>query len=339
MRFRSSSIRIAAVCLALALVAARSYADPTTADDIAADPGRPLFAPWTANELATPEHAWSARFSTIFLQRDRPAATSFLINTNTGEPIVNPHNFLFAFAPGADIGLVRSGEAYDLDLRYFGVYQGNALQGPFNAGPGTGFAGAGGGSPDSATITSSDVFSLNSAEANLRRDLTASCSLLAGFRYVSFRDRMSAIGVDTVTPDVTHVRIDGNNNLYGLQVGIQTLMWSDGKSCRVEGTFKAGILANTATSGFRLDDTSGNIIAATASRTREAFVGDVNFTAVNQLNDHWAIRAGYQLLWLSGVATASEQVSQFNFNSGELTTNLSHSLFLYGATLGLEFAW
>ena len=216
MRFRSSSIRTAALCLSLALVAARSYADPTTAGDIANDPGRPLFTPWTASELASAEHAWSAQFSTIFLQRDRPAATSFLINTNTSEPIVNPHNFFFAFAPGADIGLVRSGGAYDLDLRYFGVYQGNALQGPFNAGPGMGFAGAGGGSPDAEAITSSDVFSLHSAEANLRRDLTASCAVLAGFRYVSFRDRLSALAVDTVAPDVTHVRVDGNNNLYGL---------------------------------------------------------------------------------------------------------------------------
>ena len=87
-------------------------------------------------------------------------------------------------------------------------------------------------------------------------------------------------------------------------------MWSDGKSCRVEGTFKAGILANAATSGFHLDDTSGQHHRGDGQPHARAFVGDVNFTAINQLNDHWAIRAGYQLLWLSGVATASEQVSR-----------------------------
>ena len=106
------------------------------------------------------------------MKRARPPATSFLINTNTGDPIINPHSFGFPFQAGADVGLVRYGDLADLDLRYFGVNQSSASQGPFYVGPGTGLSGAGGGSPAPLILSSSYVFSLNSAEANLRRNLS-----------------------------------------------------------------------------------------------------------------------------------------------------------------------
>ena len=200
MRFRSSSIRIAAVCLAPAFVAVRLYADPTTADDIAADPGRPLFTPWTASELANPEHAWSVRFSTIFLQCD-PAGGHFVSRTRTPASRSSIRTISSSRRrPVPTSAWFDRAKPTIWTFATLGSIRETPCRAPSTLGRGTGFAGAGGGSPDSVAITSSDVSSLHSAEANLRRDLTASCSLLAGFRYVSFRDRMSALGVDTVTP-------------------------------------------------------------------------------------------------------------------------------------------
>ena len=69
------------------------------------------------------------------------------------------------------------------------------------------------------------------------------------------------------------------------------------------------------------------------------FIGDMNFTATYRLNDTWGLRAGYNLLWLSGVALAP---NQFDFSSppdGGNTLVGGSSLFLHGANLGLEARW
>ena len=67
----------------------------------------------------------------------------------------------------------------------------------------------------------------------------------------------------------------------------------------------------------------------------------MNIAAVYQITDHWAIRGGYQLLWLSGVAIGSEQLHTLNLNSGNglPAMNTSHDAFFHGALVGVERTW
>ncbi|MGD9719626.1 MAG: hypothetical protein AB7O59_00225 [Pirellulales bacterium] len=61
-------------------------------------------------------------------------------------------------------------------------------------------------------------------------------------------------------------------------------------------------------------------------------MGDSSFTGVIQLTDNLALRAGYQLLWVSGVATASDQLPATSLDT-------SGDVFLHGALVGAEAGW
>ena len=73
--------------------------------------------------------------------------------------------------------------------------------------------------------------------------------------------------------------------------------------------------------------------ATSGSRYRKcaAFVGDVNVSVGYWLSEHWAVRARYTAMWVSGVAFAPEQMSFVN-------RGLKHddSVFLQGLSAGLE---
>lgn len=281
------------------------------------------------------------RFGAIILQRARPQSTPFVFNANTGDPIIDPANYVFPFRAGVDVGLLRRGERADIDFRYFGVNQWSTSQGPINAGPGASLAGPsfGGGSADPLTISSGYTSTLQSVESNLRKNVSSRLTFLGGFRYLQLRDRLSLTAQDFVNPDTTQLGFNTTNNLYGAQIGADAILWDNGDRFRIEGVIKTGIFANSASSTFTLNDSGGGGGSLTSNRTRPAFVGDLNFTGIYQISDRWALRGGYQLLWLSGVAVATEQLNNINLNGGGLTTNTSHGAFFHGATIGLERSW
>ena len=65
----------------------------------------------------------------------------------------------------------------------------------------------------------------------------------------------------------------------------------------------------------------------------------LNLSAIYRLTDHWGLRAGYNLIWLDGLALAP---NQWDFtNTADSGTSLvgGGCLFLNGANLGLERRW
>jgi hypothetical protein len=92
-------------------------------------------------------------------------------------------------------------------------------------------------------------------------------------------------------------------------------------------------------SGATLDQSLGVDYAAAASDNHAAFVGELGFTAVYQLSPHWSLRAGYQMLWLEGVAVAAEQVPAIDLLAGLAAVDTTGSPFYHGANVGLEFVW
>ena len=69
-----------------------------------------------------------------------------------------------------------------------------------------------------------------------------------------------------------------------------------------------------------------------------AFLGEIGLVGVYQLTDTIALRAGYQLMWLDGVALASEQVQASNFATGT-GADVHGDVFFHGALLGVEAQW
>ena len=68
-----------------------------------------------------------------------------------------------------------------------------------------------------------------------------------------------------------------------------------------------------------------------------AFVGDINLSASVQLTRTIALRGGYQLLWLAGIATATDQLP--SISNFPMVTVTDGSVFLHGATVALECGW
>jgi hypothetical protein len=284
---------------------------------------------------------WSARLGAVFLQRARPESTPYIINLNTGASVVDPSNFVFPFQGGADVGLIRRGEQADVDFRYFGVNEWNASQGTINGPVGTVLAipGAGAGSPVPVLLTPNYSSALNSAEINLRHNVSSRLTFLGGFRYISLHDNLFTRAADPNTSSTTDATFRTTNNLYGLQGGADAILWQNGGRFRVEGVIKAGIFGNSAVSNLTEAINGSNVLNVGSSRSRPAFVGDLNFTGVYQINDRWALRGGYQLLWLSGVAVASEQLQGINFSTAHFSTTTANGAFFHGALVGVERSW
>lgn len=333
------AILLAVVGNVISLSAACSADDAQSQDQEVTSPDSlPAFDP-QACEICAPR--WSARMGAVFLQRARPESTPYIVNFNTGAPVVDPSNFVFPFQGGADVGLIRHGEQADIDFRYFGVNEWSASQGTINGPVGTVLAipGSGTGSPVPVLLSPTYKSSLNSAEINLRRNVSSRLTLLGGFRYISLHDDLFTRAVDPNTSLSTDARFRTTNSLYGMQVGADTILWQNGGRFRVEGVIKAGLFGNSAVSRLSEAVNGGSVLDVGGSRSRPAFVGDLNFTGVYQINDRWALRGGYQLLWLSGVAVASEQLQGINFSTAHFSTTTANGAFFHGAMVGVERSW
>lgn len=132
------------------------------------------------------------------------------------------------------------------------------------------------------------------------------------------------------------------SNLFGAQVGVrgrrQWGLWA------VEGFWKLGL------GGSWLHQSTDPITSTlvpdfeyrprrTAATTNTGFLSSMNVTAIRPIGEHWSLRAGYNLAWLSGLALAP---NQFDFTD-TLTSGTgiegAGSMFLAGASLGLERRW
>ncbi len=168
---------------------------------------------------------------------------------------------------------------------------------------------------------------LDSAEINLRRPVGCYRHVSVGFRWLGLDESLTERDANSVHYD----GIGTENDLYGFQLGTDALLLSccEGRlECR--GGLKAGIYYNR---------TAQRITApysfAAGSDSDTAFCGELTVTGAYRLTDCLAVRAGYQLLWLSGVALASEQPpidvpSQFPVDA-------DGDLFYHGALVGLEY--
>jgi hypothetical protein len=128
--------------------------------------------------------------------------------------------------------------------------------------------------------------------------------------------------------------------MFGAQVG-RRMRWTWDRWA-IEGWAKAGLLGNSQNS---IQDP---LIDYTGFQQRPGystwgssvgFIGDINLSTVYRLTDVWGIRAGYNLIWIDGLALAP---NQFNFsvadNAGSALAS-GGGVFLNGANLGLEARW
>jgi hypothetical protein len=229
------------------------------------------------------------------------------------------------------------GEATTVEFGYFGLYNMNGST--FSAAPATVDVGA---APTTAINNRADYRSvLNNGELGLRHWLTPQFSVLAGFRYLNWHEDLNA-AFDPLTPIAgvpgsANTFVHTSNNLYGFQLGANwTAMLTDRFGIDIGG--KAGIFgartafdANTSLPGLGAFSTSD-------STTRASFVGELGVVGTYNLTSYMKLRAGYQVMWVEGVALAPDQFNGATFTGTSGVSNRA-GVFLHGAVVGLEYRW
>jgi hypothetical protein len=361
---RAAGIRTAWLMAAAALVVeTASCATAVRANEL---PPLPQFAP----DIAVTEVAWAggptfpapmwtsyALTDALYWGRDNQATNRALVVTEGDfDPVVKAQDLQFPWSAGvrAFYGQ-RAPDRGGWELGYFGVYGQAAslfvtpptdqfLQVPDPLGGEINLEG------ESATVRYTSV--INGAELNLFststewRNHSASwltVDWLAGFRYVGVEEQAS-ITVDCCNPGGDKIPVPygvaTRNNLFGAQVGNRS-RWT-WRNWAFEGWAKAGLFGNAQEQIQRpLFDYDGEPYRQGLSSTAGAvsFVGDINTTVVYRLTDVWGIRAGYNLIWIDGLALAP---NQFDFGVGENAGKQLVSgggIFMQGASLGLEARW
>ncbi len=291
---------------------------------------------------------WYVQAEALFMQRD---------NQNANQPVVLDDASQAVLFSTSDLSLDGAvgrrnllGRAFDdysaLEFSYFGVFDwtaGATIRGsnsldipPDLVGPATDFDNA----DDMAIAYCTQV---NNVEANGVSYLCGSrqcggVAMLAGFRYVNLDETFNINSIDNDGTQSDY-RIDAENHLFGGQLGLRLTH----RSCRwgFDSTGKVGLFGNAANQRQFVGDNGNTTVLRNTSSSQSvtSFVGDINASVAYYLTDVWKIRAGYNVLWMEGLALAPNQLDfSFSADSGTAVST-GGGVFLHGANVGLEARW
>jgi hypothetical protein len=205
--------------------------------------------------------------------------------------------------------------------------------------------------------------SLHSAELSFMRMCNPVWRPYCGVRYIKFDDEINDT-IDQEAPippffstpsvfDVTQDRFnifDIENNLIGFQIGLRHDLWRPNRRVAIEGFVNSGVYYNRikhtnlmgvySLQQFSDDPSTPNVNeSALFDEPRVAnndireyseisYVSEASVSGVCRLNRCWALRAGYQALWISNLRLAEDAY---------LGTDLEgRSLFFHGWHAGVE---
>lgn len=316
-----------------------------------------------------PEWANYLVFDALFLQRDnatngQPIALGSNDSPFPGQPILNTQSMQFATAPGFRLLYGhRGGDGVGWEVGYLGVYGMYADAGVEGRNQLTVPGDIGQSVPGWATADierPTYASGLNIVEANLflyeccegcdpgsalacKRCRHCRCTdLIGGFFWAGLNEQANLNVTCCEGEPSSAYSVNTASNMFGAQVGLRRR--ADWCRWAFERTYKVGL------AGTSLYQSSGAITSplAPGSVFREpqsdslggvGLLSQINLTAVYRINSHWGLRAGYNFIWLAGVALAPDQ---WDFTdtatSGSRLVN-GGSLFLHGANLGLERRW
>jgi hypothetical protein len=171
---------------------------------------------------------------------------------------------------------------------------------------------------------------------NYVRTVNPRCDVLLGFRWIELADELNYnIVFPAFNADYT---FQENNHMYGAQMGTRLNMWEVNSPLQLLGTLKAGIYGNVADNDFTLRPSTGGQFDGGGFDTQLAFVGEINFVGSYQVTQSISVYGGYQVLWLDGVALASDALAASTAASSQALIT-ENQLVYQGAVTGINFVW
>ena len=290
----------------------------------------------------------------LFWQRDEISDTvDFTTDGILGPVVLSTDDLNFNEESGFRItGAYLIGPSTNLEVTYFGTFNWTSsaqvtsatdnlfsVFSDFGSLPFNGFQETGQANLHSIAYSSE----LNNGEVNLRRRwISSNClyhgSYLAGARYLRLREDFEHF---TQSPNgQLDSIVSTTNNLVGFQIG------GDLYAC-VSSRFKVGGEVEAGVFGIRAkQETSVNAtttvppISEFEKNNDVAFVSEASFIALFRVTPRFKIRAGYQLLYINGVALAPENYNTVPpfFGRNTFLDDNGHA-FYHGASAGFEWTW
>ena len=298
--------------------------------------------------------AWTGRVESLLLWRDAPGGVPLFAPFDAaGSPAVAPigaGGLVSDMAAGPRFTLFRhTGDLGAIEFNYFNVQNFNASQGGTSPFPGS-YLFADGVLCCSPFILFEDVNAtlsseFKSFELNRRFPTDGRLQWLMGFRWVEWNDTLGLSGSSFLSPQPVAIGTDASNDLYGMQIGFDSILWRSGGRFWIEGLGKAGAFYNnsnqfTSVSSDLLDPP---LAAGGTGTARAAFVGELGVTGVGQVTDGLALRTGWTAFWLGGLALAPNQLDRqcliCEDKPPSQSIDTGGSVFVNGLTLGLEARW
>jgi hypothetical protein len=185
---------------------------------------------------------------------------------------------------------------------------------------------------------------LYNAELNARWNLDCPLILLAGFRWLELRENLvGALEPPTFSWEPPFWNGSTTNNLYGFQIGADGKLLDRGRFS-IDGLLKAGIYDNEAEATTGVSVIHKEVRTGTDSTSQTAFVGETGLLCKFQFTKGLVLTAGYEVIWLQGVALAPGQIQETYVTTvpksvQAIGTNCSSGVIYHGATVGLEYSF
>lgn len=300
---------------------------------------------------------WTGRVDALILSRNAPSYRPlYSLNAPAIGPALNANDLESLPAVGPRISLFHRdacGKSWEGTYFYTGSFVSERTLAPLPNGyalPAPGIYGVQ--TPDPAqgldSASARLASSLQSAEINHRWNLGPCSQFLAGFRWLYWQESLTMTDSFGAGAGEDIYATNTYNNLFGGQIGLDTLLWQPSKHFRMEGLMKAGAYYNSASQTSYYQQNLGgspfyaNGVNVGMSPATASFVGELGLTGVIPICCNVDLRIGYFGLWLTSLAQPTNQLAGQTLvegaaTSGSLATN--GNVVLQGLSLGLESRW
>jgi hypothetical protein len=289
---------------------------------------------------------FALEMGTVFLFRSRSDSTVLFGNPTAMAENINAADFRFGVSAGIDAGLIvyEQHDLTDVEFRAMWVdewvggttqvFSGSSVRFELNPPIGTS------GPRDGFAVYGSEFFS---SEVNVRFRSPKKCdgaTFVLGFRMMNVDEVLDAKFVDpaNVLPDEL-IGTSTSNRLLGLQLGADRV-WRTGSNWCMKLTSRVGVYGNRSEQSTQLISlaTAPVTFPAGGAGGEIAWHAEIGVSGKLRLSSCANLIASYRVMYLDGLALASDQLAATSFLSGYGFAR-DGAIFLNGATVGLELVY
>lgn len=163
----------------------------------------------------------------------------------------------------------------------------------------------------------------------------ADCHELSyGFRYAGLNEHFSPTAANA-SGDAFHA----DNHLFGLQLGLESDLWTSRQPLSIRSIAKAGVYYNDVDLYAQTHAPGLILSSATRDTGSAAFLGEFGLQAEYELSYSCSLQLGYRLILLDGVSLASDLVPNVGGFAPSVTPPIGSdksTLLMHGLQVGAE---